>query len=83
MQWAGFNLNHKQKTSIHIPSGCAHAFLTLEDNCLIHYYCSKPFSPEHERGIRYNDPSFNFKWPEEPKIVSDKDKNHPDYNRGL
>jgi dTDP-4-dehydrorhamnose 3,5-epimerase len=81
MKWVSFELNQKNRNSVHIPPGCSHAFLTLEDNCLIHYYCSEPFSPELERGIRYNDPSFNFEWPAEPKVISSKDMNHPDYNR--
>ncbi len=79
MKWISFELDQENRKSIHIPPGCAHAFLTLEDNCLIHYYCSEPFSPELEKGIRYNDPSFNFKWPKEPRFISDKDMNHPNY----
>ena len=38
MQWESFELNEENRCSIHIPPGCANAFLTLEDECLIHYY---------------------------------------------
>ena len=55
------------------------AFLTLEDNSLIHYYCSMSYDPESERGIRYDDPSFNFQWPAKPEIISEKDLNHPNF----
>ena len=79
MEWISFELNATNRHSIHIPPGCANAFMTLEDNCLIHYYCSQPYTPSAERGIRYNDPCFNFEWPCEPLIISEKDKNHPDY----
>ncbi len=79
MQWISFELTESNRLSIHIPPGCANAFLTLENNCLIHYYCSNAYHPESERGIRYNDPVFNFKWPFSPEIISDKDKSHPDY----
>lgn len=79
LQWISFELDENNRNSIHIPKGCANAFLTLEDNCLIHYYCSQSYHPDAERGIRYNDPKFNFIWPEEPKIISDKDKNHPNF----
>ena len=68
-----FSLFKENRKSIHIAPGCANAFLTLEDNSLIHYYCSKSYSPDFERGVRFNDPSFNFEWPCEPKIISDKD----------
>ena len=35
--------------------------------------------PESERGIRYDDPSFNFQWPAKPEIISEKDLNHPNF----
>jgi len=79
MKWTSYELSEHNKISIHIPPGCANAFLTLEDNTLIHYYCSKSYNPSAERGIRYNDPAFNFKWPIEPKIISDKDLSHPSF----
>ena len=79
MKWISFELTENNRLSIHIPPGCANAFLTLEDNCLIHYYCSNSYHPTSERGIRYNDPAFNFQWPFSPEIISDKDKSHPDY----
>jgi dTDP-4-dehydrorhamnose 3,5-epimerase len=53
----------------------------MEDNCLIHYYCSQPYTPDAERGVRYNDPIFNFDWPIEPVVISEKDLNHPDYKK--
>lgn len=79
MQWISVELNESNRHSIHIAPGCANAFLTLEDNCLIQYYCSEEYHPEAERGIRYNDPAFSFVWPHQPKIISEKDNNHPDY----
>jgi dTDP-4-dehydrorhamnose 3,5-epimerase len=51
----------------------------MEDNCLIHYYCSTSYNPSSERGIRFNDPAFNFEWPTIPKVISDKDLSHPDF----
>jgi len=79
LQWLSFEIGEHNRQSIHIPPGCAHAFLTLEDGCLLHYYCSEFYNGQAERGIRYNDPLFKFIWPVEPKIISDKDRNHPDY----
>ena len=79
MQWISFNLSDKNRFSIHIPPGCANAFLTLRDNCLIHYYCSESYNSEAEKGIRYNDPAFNFIWPAQPQIISEKDASHKDF----
>ena len=79
MKWIAVELDSKNRKAVHIPPGCANAFLTLESDCLIHYYCSEAYAPHAERGIRYNDPAFSFKWPVEPKVISEKDKSHPDY----
>ena len=79
MKWESFILDDINRNSIHIPPGCANAFLTMKSNCLIHYYCSEYYESSAERGIRYNDPAFKFKWPHEPKVISNKDLNHPNY----
>ena len=80
LKWISFELSEDNRKSIHIPPGCANAFLTLEDNSIIHYYCSNYYMSEAERGIRYNDPLFNFKWPAVPAMISEKDLKHPDFS---
>lgn len=79
MKWIAEELNEQNRKSIHVPPGCANAFLTLEDSSVIHYYCSEAYNPQAERGIRYDDPAFRFIWPSKPLIISDKDLNHPGY----
>src|SRR3989344_1728451 len=73
LQWIGFKLDDKNRNSLYIPPSCTHAILTLEDNTIIHYYTSEFYRPKAEKGIRYNDPYFNFQWPHQPEIISDKD----------
>lgn len=80
MQWISVELSQENRSSLHLAAGCANAFLTLEDNTTVHYYNSDIYHPEYERGIRYNDSSFGFIWPVETKFISEKDKNHPDFN---
>jgi dTDP-4-dehydrorhamnose 3,5-epimerase len=77
LKWVSFEIGGSDRKSIHIPKGCANAFLSLEDNTLLHYYSSEFYAPEYERGIRYNDPVFGFEWPEKIKHTSEKDNNHP------
>ncbi len=79
LRWMAFELNEKNRNSLYIPPGCTHAALTLEDHTIVHYYSSQFYNPKAERGIRYNDPLFKFKWPHKPLIISNKDKNHPDF----
>jgi dTDP-4-dehydrorhamnose 3,5-epimerase len=81
MEWISFELDDENRNSIHIPPGCANAFLTMVDGCLIQYYCSQSYSPEYERGIRYDDLAFDFKWPHKPECISEKDNKHPDYHK--
>ncbi|HTV40996.1 MAG TPA: dTDP-4-dehydrorhamnose 3,5-epimerase [Candidatus Sulfotelmatobacter sp.] len=70
-------LTAENRKMIHVPQGCANSFMTLEDNTEIFYFTSEFYSPENERGIRYNDPQLGIQWPMEPVVISDKDKNLP------
>ena len=38
------------------------------------------YSPENERGVRWNDPRFNIAWPIAPVEVSPKDMAWPDFD---
>lgn len=79
LKWISLELTPEMRSSFHVPPGCANAFLTMEDDTLVHYYCSYPYTPKAERGIRYNDPLFKFIWPINPVHISDKDANWPDH----
>ncbi len=59
---------------LYVPPGCAHGFLTLEDNTEVNYLVTALFSPKNERGIRYDDPTFNISWPLPIDTISEKDK---------
>jgi dTDP-4-dehydrorhamnose 3,5-epimerase len=78
-QWVSLSITSGTKESIYVPAGCASAFLTMEDNTVVHYYMGDSFSPNTCHGIRYNDPVFSVKWPCEPKLISEKDINLPDF----
>jgi len=78
-QWVAHEISSTGGESIYVPSGCANAFLTMEDNTVIHYYMGDSFSPNTYRGIRYNDPEFSVQWPCEPAVISEKDLNLPDF----
>ncbi len=78
-QWVAIEISSNQRENIHVPPGCANAFLTMADQTIVHYYMGDFFSSETYRGIRYNDPAFGFEWPCEPKVISERDLNFPDY----
>lgn len=79
MRWISVKLSPSKRISLHIPKGCANAFMTMAPETVVHYYCSDAYHPCAERGIRYNDPAFNFEWPHNPQKVSSKDLGHPDF----
>ena len=62
-----------------IPSGCAHGFITLEDDCELLYMMGEVFVPELAAGVRWNDPAFGIKWPFEPITMSERDAIWPDF----
>lgn len=68
-------LNSKNRVSLFVPKGFAHGFLTLEDNTEAFYLTTQFYSPEHESGLRYDDPKLNINLPFEPINMTDKDKN--------
>lgn len=77
LSWQGIELDSESRSSIMIPAGCANAFMTLQNNTVIHYYMSDYYNPDTYSGFRYNDPFFSVEWPHQPLIVSEKDTSFP------
>jgi dTDP-4-dehydrorhamnose 3,5-epimerase len=82
LKWQFFNLDEKNIHSIILPKGCANAFLTLKNDTIISYLTSSNHNLRLEKGIRYNDPKFNFKWPIKVVKISKKDKSWKNYVLG-
>ncbi|MFU8897581.1 MAG: dTDP-4-dehydrorhamnose 3,5-epimerase [Roseinatronobacter sp.] len=78
MKWAHFTLTADNLKQLLVPSGFAHGFQTLEDDTEVSYLVSHPYTPEAERGVRWNDPAAAIEWPLDPTEISDKDRNWPD-----
>jgi dTDP-4-dehydrorhamnose 3,5-epimerase len=79
-QWFGTILTADSFQMLYVPEGCAHGFLTLEDNTDIMYQVSTFYAPESESGLLWNDPAFNIEWPMEPVVISEKDRNQALFN---
>ena len=64
---------------IFVPVGFAHGFRTLEPNTEVIYKVTNFYSPEHDRGIRWNDPGIGIDWgiAETQAVLSDRDRKHP------
>lgn len=72
-------ISAKEWNQIFIPIGFAHGFCTLEPNTEVVYKVSQYYSPEHDRGLLWNDPALEINWPitQSKAILSDKDQKHP------
>ena len=75
--WAGVQLTAENYTMLYVPEQFAHGFQTLEDHTEITYQVSQFYSPESERGIRYDDPALGIGWPLQVEVISDKDLRWP------
>ena len=61
--WIAVVLTAANRNMLYVPEGCAHGFLTLEDETEVFYQMSEFYNPESARGVRWDDPAFQIAWP--------------------
>jgi dTDP-4-dehydrorhamnose 3,5-epimerase len=74
-------LSAENRRALYVPEGCGHGFQTLEDDTEVFYQMSAPYSADHARGVRWNDPAFGIEWPPADRIMADRDRTYPDFAR--
>lgn len=70
-------LSADNNRALHIPPGCAHGFQALSDDCEMVYLHSAAYAPEHEGGIRHDDPTLSINWPLPVSVLSARDEALP------
>jgi dTDP-4-dehydrorhamnose 3,5-epimerase len=79
-QTFGLELSADNRKMLYVPKGFGHGFVTLADDTEAFYLVDEIYSPEHERGVRWNDPKFSIAWPIQPTVMSDKDRAYRDFD---
>lgn len=72
-----FELTDANRHQLYVPPGFAHSFQTLTDDVEVSYLVSAPYTPQAERGLRYNDERLGIDWPVPVTVISDKDAAWP------
>lgn len=75
-RWAGVTLSAANRRQLWIPPGFAHGFYVMSHGGAdVVYKCTALYAPQHERTLRWDDPSLSIAWPieEAPPILSAKD----------
>lgn len=67
-------LDAKSCRAVYLAEGLGHAFVALEEDTVMAYLCSTPYSPGRERAISPLDPALDLPWPADlTPVLSEKD----------
>lgn len=76
-KWVSETLSSDNLRILYIPEGFAHGFCVMSDTATITYYCTNTYSPENERGFRWDDPEIKINWPIINPVISERDSKLP------
>jgi len=76
-EWCGTELSTENGRMLFVPELCAHGYQTLEEGTEMYYMTSAVYTHSAVRGVRFDDPVFNIRWPVGVTAVSDQDRNWP------
>jgi dTDP-4-dehydrorhamnose 3,5-epimerase len=78
-KWISVVLDAEKLNQLWIPVGFGHAFCTLEPSSVITYRVTDYYSPEHDKGVAWDDPDIRIDWPKiaDSDTLSHKDRVQP------
>ena len=82
-QSASVELTKDNGRMIYIPRGVAHGFLTLANDTCVTYFISEDYNEAAQDGLRHDDPAFAISWPIPITVISERDRNWPDFLRRM
>ena len=83
-RWVGLELSAQNRRHLWVPPGFAHGFVVLSETAEVLYKATDYYAPEHERGIRWDDPELAIEWPAVASSItlSKKDQDAPFLSAG-
>jgi dTDP-4-dehydrorhamnose 3,5-epimerase len=78
-RWIGVDLTADNQRVVYAPPGCAHGYVSITDHAALLYHMSAAYTPGFGRGVRWNDPRLGVEWPIKPLLISDRDREWPDW----
>jgi dTDP-4-dehydrorhamnose 3,5-epimerase len=77
--WVAVEISAEKGNQLLVPKGFAHGLLTLEPDCEVVYKTSAEFSPAHDVGVAWDDPTIGVEWPLNGArpVLSEKDAKLP------
>jgi dTDP-4-dehydrorhamnose 3,5-epimerase len=79
LKWCAETLTADNGLALYVPEMVAHGFQTLEDASDVLYQMSEFYDADCARGVRWDDPAFGIRWPDGPRILSDRDRTYRDF----
>lgn len=83
-RWDSVLLDDTDRRAIYLSEGLGHAFMSLQDDSTVMYFCSEPYNPTGEHGIHPLDPTVGIEWPTQARdgsplspLLSAKDEAAP------
>jgi dTDP-4-dehydrorhamnose 3,5-epimerase len=73
LQHVSVELTAENRRALYVPAMFAHGYQTLVDGTEVIYQVTGKYTPDAERGQRYNDPALKLEWPLEVTTISAKD----------
>ena len=61
-KWVGMTLSSENRRMAWVPPGFAHGFVVLSEWAEVLYKATDFYAPEHERSIRWDDPTLAIDW---------------------
>ena len=80
-KWLAVELSAENRCGLYVPENFAHGFQTLENDTEVFYQISESYAPEYAKGVRWDDPAFDIRWPVADRIISNKDAQYSDFAR--